>query len=98
LNKSAVARALKLELGNLQVASGCLASPLIGLDIERDLLAFNESAQAGALERAHMDEDVLAAIIGLNEAVAFLAVVPFHDTHIHGEVLSLAMHNARQNL
>jgi hypothetical protein len=36
-----------------------------------------------------MDEHVLSAVVGLNEAIALLTVVPLYDTHIHGEVLSL---------
>jgi hypothetical protein len=44
---------------------------------------------SGALKRGGMDENILAAIVGLNEAEAFLAVVEFHRAGIHKGILSL---------
>jgi hypothetical protein len=40
-------------------------------DIESDLLAFIEAVHAGAFDRGDTHEDVLAAVVRLNEAEAF---------------------------
>jgi hypothetical protein len=40
-----------------------------------------------------MDEHVLAAIVRLYEAEAFLPVVEFYSAHIHGSILSLTRYN-----
>ncbi len=77
-------RSLSFGLRELQVACRGFTRAAVSLNLERYLLTFNEPAQTGALKCADMDEYVLAAVIGLNEAVAFLTVVPFHDAHIHG--------------
>ena len=47
-------------------------------------------AHAGALERSGVDENVLAAVIRLNEAEAFLIVVELHGARIHQDILSLS--------
>src|SRR5262245_20238858 len=71
-------------LGLLQVRGGILAAAAVGLDVEADLLAFDEAAHAGALERGRMNEDVLAAVVRLNETKALLAVIKLHGTRSHG--------------
>ena len=53
------------SLDLLQVRRGVLAAAAVGLDVEADLLALDEAAQAGALERGRMDEHVLAAVVRL---------------------------------
>ena len=82
------------RLGELKIARRGLTGTPVRLNLEGDLLAFDEAAQTGSFERADMDEHVLPAVIRLNEAIALLTIIPFYDTHIHGEVLSLAMHKA----
>ena len=67
----------------LNVTDGDLASTAVFLGIEGDFLAFDEATHSGALERGGMDKHVLAAIIGLNEAEAFLVVVELHGALIH---------------
>jgi hypothetical protein len=57
-----------------------------------DLLAFVQRADPGALDGADMDEDVLAAVIGLNEAEAFLTVEPLDLAAGHLEYLPIG-HN-----
>src|SRR3954447_18427429 len=68
----------------LEVSGRLLAGALVGLDLEGDLLAVAQAADAGALERGRVDEDVLAARVRRDEAVALLVVVPLHRARIHG--------------
>jgi hypothetical protein len=56
---------------SLQVRGRGLAL-LAALKVEADLLAFIEPAEASALDRRNMDEDILRSIIRLDEAIAFL--------------------------
>src|SRR5690606_32464496 len=60
------------------------------LEFEADLLAFVQRAQAGALDGRNVHEHVLAAVIRLDEAEAFLAVEPLHGAGLHE--LSLSGH------
>src|SRR5918993_649330 len=73
--------------GLLQIGGRFLARPAIGFDLIRDLLPFRETAQARALNRADVDEHILSAAVGLNEAVAFLLVEPLDRTCRHGSSL-----------
>ena len=72
------------RLHRAQVLGGRLTALPISDDIERDLLSFAERAQAGALDCADMNEHILAAIIRLDEAEAFLAIEPLHCSVAHG--------------
>ncbi len=47
------------------------------------LLTFTQAADAGVFQRGDMDENILFAMVRLNEAEAFLIVVEFHCTRIH---------------
>jgi hypothetical protein len=76
--------------GRLDVADGDLAGAAIFLGIERNLLAFDQPAHSGALKSRSVDEDVLAAVVRLNEAEAFLVVVELHGARIHQDILSLS--------
>jgi hypothetical protein len=71
-----------------QVLRRGLSRPSIGHDFERNLLSFIKAIHAGALNRADVHKHVLAAIIRLNEAEAFLAVEPFHGSLHHVSLLS----------
>src|SRR3954454_24702114 len=73
-----------LALRSLDVVDRDLAGAAVLGGVEGHLLAFNEAADAGALERRRMDEHVLAAVVGLDEAEAFLIVVEFHGARGHG--------------
>jgi hypothetical protein len=76
-------------LRRLDGAHGDLAAAAVFLSIEHDLLALHQPAHAGALERGGVNEDVLAAVIRLNEAEAFLVVIELHGARSHGDILSL---------
>jgi len=68
----------------LKLIGGGLAAALVLRDLVAHLLAFAKIAQAGALDRADMNENVrAAAIIGLDEAEAFLTIEPFHGAGSH---------------
>jgi hypothetical protein len=67
----------------LQIARGSLSGFAILLLLVLDLLAFVQAAQARLLHRTYVDEHVLAALVGLNETVAFLAVEPLHCSCRH---------------
>jgi len=66
-----------------------LPGAAILLNIERDLLALDQPAHSGAFKRRGVNENILAAIVRLNEAEAFLIVVELDGTRIHRSVLSL---------
>jgi hypothetical protein len=68
----------------LQVLRGRLAGPAVGDDFEGNLLALVEGAQAGAFDGADMNEDILAALVRLNETKTFLVVKPLHSSRRHG--------------
>jgi len=66
---------LRLEIDRLR------ALPLfIGLDLERDALAFIQGAQSGLLNGRDMDENVPSAVIRLDESIAFVGVEKFDYT------------------
>ena len=76
------------RLDGAQIVGGRLAGLSIGDRLEGDLLSFVESLQSGAFDGADMHENVLAAVIRLDEAEAFLAVEPLHGSLRHMTVLS----------
>src|SRR5207237_9055163 len=53
------------------------AAALVGLELVGDALVLVEAVHPGLLDRADMDEGVLAAILGRDEAVALLGVEKF---------------------
>src|SRR3954453_18470794 len=69
--------------GRLQVLGGRLSGLAVVNDFEGDLLAFLELVEPGALDRADVDEDVLAAILRLDKSVALLRVKPLHGAFAH---------------
>jgi hypothetical protein len=64
---------------------GHLARPGVLYQLEADLLAFLKSANAGALNRAHVNETSLPPSSGLNETETLLRVEPLHDNRAHDE-------------
>src|SRR5215467_4516057 len=70
--------------GGSQVLGRRLSGLAVGNDLEGDFLAFLELVEAGALDRADVDEDVLAAVLRLDESVALLRVEPLHGSFGHG--------------
>src|SRR6478609_9034486 len=67
--------------GRLEVDS-CRPAALGG-DLVADLLAFVQAIEAGALDGADMDEDVLAALLRLDEAEALGGIEPLNSTSWH---------------
>jgi len=68
---------------------GALAA-LAFFDFEFDFVAFVQLLEAAGLDRAEVREHVRAAF-GLNEAVAFFRVEPFHFAYCHNALLSFQM-------
>src|SRR5690606_15925127 len=66
-----------------------LAAVAAGFDVEGDLLAVVEVGEAGALERRDVHEDVLRALLRLDEAEALGGVEPFHGAVGHREISCL---------
>src|SRR6266852_5265225 len=68
------------------VRDGGLAGAAIIFSIEGNLLTLAKAAQAGALQRCGMDENVLAAAVRLDESEAFLFVVELYGAVRHGRI------------
>jgi hypothetical protein len=72
------------RLGGLQIIGGRLSGPSIGDNLIRDLLSLAEAAHPGPLDGADVHENILAAVIRLDEAKAFLVVEPLYGSLRHG--------------
>jgi hypothetical protein len=72
-----------------QIVRRGLAAPSVSNNIKRDLLSLVEPRHSGSFDRADVDEDVLAAVIRLDEAEAFLAIEPLHGSLRHLAFLSV---------
>ena len=72
------ARGTDASDSGLEVDRGFLAP--LDLNVVADLLAFIQAVQSGPLDRADVDEDILAARVGLDESVAFGGVEPLDGT------------------
>src|SRR3989344_5806839 len=78
--------AVKLKSADgLQLASGFLARTLVAFQLVGNLLVFIQAAQASAFNGGDVDEDVLAAVVGLDEAVTLGRVEPFDSAGSHFE-------------
>src|SRR5205085_10322367 len=76
--------AIRFQLSNgLQVLGRRLPGLTVVDDFEGDLLAFLELVEPSALDRADVDEDVLAAILRLDKSIALLGVEPLHSAFAH---------------
>ena len=64
----------------LQIGGGGFAAALIGLHVERELLAFVEIAHAGLLDRRDVHEHIRAAAVLHDEAEAFLRIEELNGT------------------
>src|SRR6185312_7671833 len=71
-----------------QIVRRGFAGPAIGDNFEGDLLPLVKSRHSGAFDRTDMHEDILAAIVRLNEAEALLAVKPLYGSRRHGSLSS----------
>jgi hypothetical protein len=79
----------------LELIGGGLAGAAILNDLVAHLLAFTQIAQARALDGADMNENIRAAVIGLDEAVALLSIKPFHGSSSHVVSPSITSEKAR---
>src|SRR6185312_2097956 len=68
-----------------EVFSADFASHLVGFGLEVDLLAFGEPRKASPLDRADVNEDIIAAVVRLDKSKALLTVEPLNSTcrHFH---------------
>lgn len=57
-------------------------APALGDDFEAQPLPFGESGHPGTLHGGDVDEDVLAAVVGLDEAESLRGVEPLHGTSV----------------
>ena len=73
-------------LSGLYVTDGDLAAATVFLGVEKDLLAFRQTAHASALESRCVDEYVLAAVSRSDEAEALLVIIEFHCTWCHSRL------------
>jgi hypothetical protein len=69
--------------GILQIGSSGLAALAIGLNVEAQFLALNQTAHSSALNRRDVDEYVGSATVLLNEAEAFLGIEEFDRAACH---------------
>src|SRR5688572_1953819 len=71
----------------LQVRCRFFPGPPVSLDLIRDLHSFSEP-HPRSLDGADMDEDILAALIGLDKAIPLRLVEPLHSTRSHSILLA----------
>src|SRR5512147_2248192 len=71
-------------LGVLQIDGRGLALRA-AFEIETELLAFVKATHSSPLDCRDVHDDVLRAIIRLNEAITLLCIEPFDGTHGHQE-------------
>jgi hypothetical protein len=60
-----------------------LASHFIRLEFERDFLPLGQARQTCPLDRADMHENIIPAILGLDETEPLLAIKPLDGTYRH---------------
>jgi hypothetical protein len=70
-------------LGGLQLSGRELAVAGVALELVAQLLALLYRAEARTLDRRSVNENVRAAVVGLNEAEALLAVKPLNRAGSH---------------
>jgi len=81
---------------SLQIVRRGLACPSIGNNVESNLLSLAEGTHASAFDRADVHEDILAAVIWLDKAEAFLIVEELHGSLRHITLLSDTGNEAAQ--
>jgi len=93
MNKAGVvANRARCVLGDLDATDRGLAIGRIASRIVLHLLAFMQTADAGAFQCGGVDVDILVAVVRANEAKAFLIIVKFYRTRIHRLFFSLMLH------
>src|SRR5580698_4470751 len=69
--------------GGLQIIRRGLASLSVCDQVKSNFLSLVEAVESGALNGADVNEHILAAIVRLDEAKAFLAVEPLYGSLRH---------------
>jgi len=75
--------------GGLKATGGLLAAATVCLHLVGDLLSFDQVAHSGALDSGDVDENVLAAVIRLDEAKALGFVEPLNGADGHRYSVSI---------
>jgi hypothetical protein len=88
-------REMTSKSGKRQIFRARLASHLVNHHLEGDLLALGQPRKTGALDRADVHKHVIAAVGGLDETEALLAVEPLHSTCCHSLLQSAHAHSSR---
>jgi hypothetical protein len=81
-----------MRLGDLDATDRDLAIGRIASRIVLHLLAFMQTADAGAFQGGDVNVDILVAVVRANEAKALLIIVKFYRTRIHRVFFSLMLH------
>jgi hypothetical protein len=76
-----------------QVLGRRLAILWIGNNVEGNLLPLIETVHPRTLDLPHVHEDILAAIIWLNESVALVWIEPLHRALSHSPALDQRSHS-----
>jgi len=71
------------ESDSAQIIRRGLAGSSICNNVKRDLLSLVEGMHTGAFDGADVHEDILAAVVRLDKAEAFLAIEPLHGSLRH---------------
>ncbi|EGP54090.1 hypothetical protein Agau_P200306 (plasmid) [Agrobacterium tumefaciens F2] len=72
-------------LRGLQIGGRHLARLAVALELETNLLTFDEFAHSGALDGRDVNEGVSAAVVRLDETEALGGIEPFHCASGHNE-------------
>lgn len=72
-------------LGSLKILGCVLAAAVVAHDVEVQLLTLDDGAHAGTLDGRDVDEHVLLAGVGRNEAETFGGIEEFNGTSSHDE-------------
>jgi hypothetical protein len=83
---------LRCRSDSVQIVRRGLACPSIGNNVESNLLPLVEGTHASAFDRADVHEDILAAIIWLDKAEAFLVIEELHGSLRHITLPSDTVH------
>jgi hypothetical protein len=71
------------DLSQRQILGAYFTTHLVGLELERDLLALSETGKTGSFDRADVHKHIISAVVRLNEAKTLLAVEPLDSTCRH---------------
>ena len=77
----------RASLDRLDLRGGHFARALVFFQLEADALAFLKAREARTLNSGDVDEHVRAALLRLDEAVAFLLVEPLNGAGSHVELV-----------